>query len=551
MTPLDATSPDGALHGSRHRSLAAPGRGAALAAPLLFETALPAPRAEAVARERLGERWEQLRTSVALAADEPCLVALSGGADSVLLLLLAASGGARLLAVHVDHGLRGGESDGDAAFCARLCSRLAVPFVRRRVDLPAEGPSLEARAREARYRALSQEARRAGIRVLLTGHHADDAIETLLLRWLRGSEPAGLAGLRARTDLPLELDSARREERELAALALVRPLLALRRAEVRAQLAALGETWREDSSNASRLHARNRVRHDLLPWLEQHGGPGALASLRSFERSVQALEEDLAARTAHLSWSPPPHGRALRAASSAYLGGMLERSALCGLSVPLRRRALFRLLCEGTGQPPSRQTLDELARDLASGRCTRRTLPGGWSIQLRSAHVHLEPPASALPVSPLGSERRAQERQLELPGLGPGDDTVDPGLRLPWGGAVSLPDGRELRAERSLASPGAPVPRSEVVVELDARDLPPEGFTVRWARPGDRFQGLGSSGSRRLGRFLADCGVPRGERRRVPLVFARGELVWVAGIRPCERHRVRADTTVRLRLELR
>ena len=144
-------------------------------------------------------RWRALARARAIGADEKLLLALSGGADSVLLLhwLAAARPRPAVLAVHVDHGLRGAESAEDARFCGELCQALAVPLVVRRIELERDGPDLEARARAARYAVLAEEARAAGHLTLLTGHHGDDVLETLLTKWVRGSELAGLRGPRA------------------------------------------------------------------------------------------------------------------------------------------------------------------------------------------------------------------------------------------------------------------------------------------------------------------------------------------------------------------
>ena len=232
-----------------------------------------------------------------LAPTEPVLLALSGGADSVYLLtaLAKAEPRPRVLAVHVDHRLRGDESREDAAFCARTCAKLGIPFSSREVEVDPEGPNLEARAREARYKALALEARNAGLTTILTGHHEDDALETLLLRWMRGSALPGLAGLKARNILGRDSSTgdARSEQ-----LTVVRPLLSMRREEVRRLLRDSGMDWREDSSNESPRFTRNRVRNELMPEIAETCGEGGFENLRAFASAVESLEEELAARTA-------------------------------------------------------------------------------------------------------------------------------------------------------------------------------------------------------------------------------------------------------------
>ncbi len=524
-------------------------------------------------------RWAQMARAVGLAPGAPVLVALSGGADSVYLLPLVAAAKPRppLLAVHVEHGLRGDEGREDAAFCARLAASLGVPFVRCELHLEEAGGSLEARARTARYRALCEEAARAGVGAILTGHHADDALETLLQRWMRGTDVHGLAGLRKR--LVLEGVSTRPGARATrgdaqanerlnttgAEIQVIRPLIAMRREEVRRVLRDAGIAWREDGTNQGSRFARNRIRNELLPAIAASCGPQAIENLLAFGAAVEALEERCASLTAPLAWSTPLHAAARRGPAEVGLGGTLSREKLLAIPSPLRRRALWRLLVEGTGRPPSANLLGLLLADLRSGRTTRHSLPGGWSLLLRSDLLHLEPPARYReelpreePSDPASSS--PTDPQLELPfaqrSVRSPAREVHPARRLDLPGLVSLPDGRQITAEIVYLPPGTDVLRSSESVELDARDFVAEpGWTapplwVRFPRPGERFHALGAPGGKALARFLADAGVAREDRGRIPLVFAGDELVWVAGIRPCESRRVRPDTEARLRLSL-
>ncbi|MDP6409810.1 MAG: tRNA lysidine(34) synthetase TilS [Planctomycetota bacterium] len=492
-----------------------------------------------------GERWARLTARVGIGPRDPVLIALSGGADSVLLLHLAAWARPRppVWAAHVEHELRGTESREDSEFCLRLCAGLEVPFVRLRAPIDPDGGNLEARARRARYRVLAAEARRLAVTCVATGHHADDALETLLMRWLRGTAPAGLAGLRARS--------------RVAGARVVRPLIDMRREEVRELLTSHGLYWREDSSNTDARFTRNRVRHELLDVLSAACGPEARRNLLAFGREIETLEGELAVRTAHVVWRPPVHAAARRTARDAHIGGSLPRSALARLVLPLRRRALWRLLTEGTSRAPTREVLERILSDLALGRCARHHLPGGWSLQLRSDLLHLSPPPAALaPLRPalIGRERndpptleRANQALMpfgEPAGARPGELELKVG-----GGAVHIADGRSITAEWVDLPSGADVPRSEVAVELDPGPARAP-LRVRFPRSGDRFRGLGAPGHRPLTRFLADAGIPREERSRVPLVFAGEDLLWVAGLRPGECGRVLPGTTRRLRLEL-
>ena len=503
-------------------------------------------------------RWSRIARSVGLAPDAPVLVALSGGADSVYLLHLVAAAKPRppLVAVHVDHGLRGKESTADAEFCARLAGSLGVPFVRRKLDLAAGGSSLEARARAARYRALCEEALRAGSASILTGHHADDALETLLQRWMRGTNVRGLPGLRRNLFLGERPRANERLNETGAPLQVVRPLLAMRREEVRRVLADAGIRWREDGSNRSSGPTRNRVRNELLPAIEASCGPEAVENLRAFGAAVEALEERCAALTAGLAWSPPLHAQARLGPAEIDLGGTLPRKDLLAIPSPLRKRVLWRLLAEAIGRTPCDAVQDRLLEDLASGRTTRHSLPGGFTLHLRSDLIHLVPPRGAACSEPPASRGVAEADPQLVMSFAVGDPRSSGAARLELPGLVTLGDGRQITAEIVYLPRGTDVLRSSGTVELDATDFvaqPSWAAPTLWVRlpqPGDRFHPLGAPGGKALTRFLADVGVPREDRGRVPLVFAGDELVWVAGIRPCEDRRVRPDTEARLRLAL-
>ncbi|UUO08599.1 tRNA lysidine(34) synthetase TilS [Blastopirellula sp. J2-11] len=193
-------------------------------------------------------------------ADCTVLVAVSGGADSVALLRsLAAiqeSGPGRLVAVHVDHNLRE-ESNADAQFVAQLAQQLGIEAIMGRVDFELSGPDgIEAAARSARYDFLRTFAMDSGARYVVTGHTADDQIETVLQRILRGTSIAGLSAIpRAR-----ELEPG---------ISLLRPLLSIRRSEVEAYLADLGQDFRHDGTNDESCFFRNRLRNELLPLLRE------------------------------------------------------------------------------------------------------------------------------------------------------------------------------------------------------------------------------------------------------------------------------------------
>ena len=207
--------------------------------------------------------------------DWPVLVGVSGGADSVALLValvsLASRRGAsgRILAAHAHHGLRP-EADDDLRFVVALAADLGVEVVTERLGLGGAtgngGEGLEARARRLRYGWLGRIAHERGARHLLVAHTADDQAETILHRALRGTGVAGLSGMK----------SARRF---IDGVALLRPFLAIRRDRLRRFLVDRGRSWREDASNADPRFSRAFLRHEVLPRVEAGAWPAATEAL--------------------------------------------------------------------------------------------------------------------------------------------------------------------------------------------------------------------------------------------------------------------------------
>ena len=209
------------------------------------------------------------------------LVAVSGGPDSMALLRtaqsVAATHGAEIHSGHIDHQLRP-ESGADADWVAAQCQSLGVRSWIEQVTVSGTGGAIEETARQVRYEALVRMAHECGATAILTGHTADDNAETILHHVFRGTGLRGLIGIppiRALTE----------------SLGLWRPLLAVRRSEVLAELERLGQPFRTDSSNSSSRFTRNRVRLELIPWLERELNPRAVdAVLRLSEQSEEALD---------------------------------------------------------------------------------------------------------------------------------------------------------------------------------------------------------------------------------------------------------------------
>jgi tRNA(Ile)-lysidine synthase len=329
--------------------------------------------AEAVGRLLPRERLHPAAVAWASArpAGERWGVALSGGADSVALLLLLWAHWprrrTRLVAFHFDHRLRGAESTVDARFCARLCRGLGVPLDCGRA--PTRGAiRSEAGARAARFAFMESGLARRRLRILWLGHQQDDIAESLLMRLARGSGSAGLAAPR-----PVNaLGSPRRIRVH------VRPLLTLPKALLVRTLRRTGVPWREDSSNTKEDHFRNRLRRGVIPaWVrasQRDALAGAALSRELLEEDDRALE-----RWTDLLGSLEPDGS-------------LDVSKLGGAERAVVRRSLHRWLL---GQPKagdlSRQAFEILLASVEKGGPIRHSLGSSGFAVIRKGRLRFVP----------------------------------------------------------------------------------------------------------------------------------------------------------------
>ncbi len=326
-----------------------------------------------------------------LRAGERVCVAVSGGADSVALLVglveantVSAQNkqplGIVLSAAHVHHGLRGDEADADEEFVRELCERLGVPLTVFRVEtterMIAEGEGVEEAARELRYAALCGLA----VDAVATAHTLDDQAETVVMKMLRGAWTEGLAGVsavvEARSSVEAHVaesrhgvsantgglhlrfeDGGEKQATASTAARIVRPLLGVRRSEVEAFLRDRGQGWREDSSNRDLSLTRNRVRHTLMPALRAFNPrvDEALARTAEIARDEEAYWRTEVARVVAQVVLP---GRPVRGGGRAVGTGVgevqvaVEIARLAAMPLALRRRvvrALARQVASGSG----------------------------------------------------------------------------------------------------------------------------------------------------------------------------------------------------------
>lgn len=434
--------------------------------------------------------------------DDRVAIAVSGGADSVAmtwllreLVDLTAMPGSLVGLVHVNHGLRGAESDRDEAFVRALGERLGLPVDVTRLDVASEARrvrrSVEATAREGRDRAIREAMGRLGATRVATAHTADDQAETVLLRLLRGSSTRGAGGIRPRR--------AR----------LIRPVLDMRRASLRADLVTRGEAWCEDSTNADVSIPRNAIRHELLPVIERLS-PGAVPALARFAALCRDDEEALEAA-------------AIEAARKIVLfkGGVvrLERGGMSGMAAAVARRLVRQVLeTVGAGAVGARQI--DAIRALAAADTSKGHL------DVRGASVELT--AETLVVGRTTGRGPAEVRRFDRP------------LSVP--GSVDVPEaGVRVVAELATLEVGQPLPNGRGPAAAVQRSVLRGGLHVRSRLPGDRLRPLGAPGRRKVQDVLVDQKVPRQKRDQIAVVVDdAGRIVWVAGCALADECRVTA-----------
>jgi tRNA(Ile)-lysidine synthase len=463
------------------------------------------------------------------------VVAVSGGSDSValahLLREMAAAGELRIAgAAHFNHQLREA-ADADERSVAALAAAFAWPLLVEREDVAGrarrERRSIEDAARTARHAFFERARTHFDADAVALGHTRDDQAETFLLRLLRGAGPRGLASMHPRRG------------------AIIRPLLACRRADLRAFLGERHATFVEDESNADTAIPRNRVRAELLPMLAGRFNPAIV--------DVLGDEADLARET--WEWMEESVEALLSLASRAEPGERrvsLDIDALSAAPKAVRRVALWRAMTEAAGgRPIGFGHVDAVVRLIAgeAGRSVRLDMPG-HRVQRDGARLVL----TSRPPGVVG-------RWSGVNANGADGDTRDPvsnlfkySLSIP--GEVELPQaGCIVSAEPGLENGSGVIPGNGVsagAIAVVRRDLFRGALAVRNRRPGDRFSPPGLQGRKKLQDFLVDRHVARPQRDAVPIVVDdRDRIVWVAGYEIDAAFRVTdpAQAVVTLRLK--
>ena len=422
-------------------------------------------------------------------------VAVSGGADSVALLHILHGLWNDLVVLHVNHHLRGEESDGDEAFVRKLAESLGLEILVEHA-IPGAG-NLEQEARRAR-RAFFL---RCGLARVALGHTRSDQAETVLFRLLRGSGLTGLAGMRYRTEEGF-----------------IRPLLMTSREEVRRWAREEGLSWREDSSNADLAFTRNRLRQETLPELTRTYNPNL--------EGVLAGTADLA-QTEEAYWNEQVDRIYTQITVRTQLGSFFQIDQLTALHLALQRRLI-------------RRAIEAVRGDLAGIDLAHV----GAILDLcgdRQGHDRvLIPGVDAL--------RSFDQLLLSRPGT-IGRQTRNYHLEIETGGNYELPFGAGyLSLDKFCANFKKEQDLEGEVSDLDAEVLAGETLSVRNWRPGDELHRTGHKAAEKVKSLFQVYRVPLWERRHWPVVVAGEEIVWARQFGSASRFSVSSENRQIIRL---
>lgn len=399
------------------------------------------------------------------------LVGISGGADSVallhVLLKTAPELGFELCAAHLNHGIRGEEARRDQRFVEELCGRLGVPLVSEWLDIPgiakAEGKTLEQAAREKRYEFLRNAARELGADKIAVAHHMDDQAESIMLHLIRGSGLKGLTGME-----PVSGD-------------IIRPLLMARRREIEEYAADNGLCYCTDSTNLQRDASRNRLRLDVIPYIQDNLNPGFVESLCSMGELLRQDEEYL-------------DGLARSALRDARTKEGYDRAMLAALPLPVKSRAIRIAVFEAGAEADVERRHIERIMDMLTANT--------------GAHADIPHISAWVSYGSICFGARQEPIEVDVPFNTEGETRFEGGFFF----AEAVEGG---------------IIKSNAVACMD-RDKLPAGLRVRTRREGDRFQLIGSGGKKKLKDFFIDRKAPR-DRRNMPILFSGSDALFIPG----------------------
>ena len=426
-----------------------------------------------------------------LEASERVLIACSGGPDSICLLMVLRELWPQTAAVYVNHMLRGEDSMREEEFVRKFCMERSISLFVETIHWKTVPGNLEEAARKKRYRHLAKVAAEHGFHKVALGHQREDVAETFLLRLIRGSGPHGLAVLPPQRGM------------------YIRPLLECGRAEILEYLSDNNIPYVTDVTNADLRFQRNRVRNELVPYLQKNMNPDVVSALFRASRWLLEQRELIREVVSRYEQLIQTHGPAFALPKPDFL-------ALSGSM----QKALLRKVLEKAdpGMKPGARTLEALVGAIAQGET--RELPGFLKMNAAGESIEFVP------------------KQLRI-----GVYEVD----VPAEGKYSFPpaDAHLGFTIRQLADF-----RQEAGVAFLDAECATFPLHIRNWKHGDRFRPLGLSGTKKLSDFFIDARIPKQERKKIPLVFKDEDLIWVAGHQIHHDYRITEKTTRVLRIDL-
>jgi len=450
-----------------------------------------------------------------LIPEEPVLVGVSGGPDSLCLMEALRQAGYSVLVAHFDHQLRP-DSDAEVEALRAILSKLDLPFLEGKGDVLAfaksKNLSVEEAARFMRYTFLFEQARAHSAQGVAVGHTADDQVETVLMNFMRGAGMNGLKGMEYRSLLP-DFDEN---------LPLVRPLLDVWREETIAYCAANGLKPYLDPSNESLAFTRNRIRHNLIPNLESFNPrfrEAVLRTSRTLAGDYNILKEILESSWAESVISERPNLITFDAEILTMLGTAIQRNLI--------KRALAHFDPDTVDITFS--VMERTTEFLSRGRNGQIHLTGGLRLFREADRVFIAGPGEQLPMS----------YWPQMPG-----NVVSLAVQIP--GQVSISDDWQLVCEESqnptLAREQATNNNNNYQAWMD-EDTLPEHLEIRARRPGDRFEPIGMDGqSMKLSDFFINEKLPQRARDAWPLICSGDTVVWIPGYRLAHPFRLTNET---------
>jgi tRNA(Ile)-lysidine synthase len=479
--------------------------------------------------------------------EEIIVIGVSGGADSVCLLhILATHGqklGAELHIAHLNHLLRGAESEADAKYVSSLANSLGIPVTIDKQNVAAyrieRNCSIEQAAREVRYTFFGRVAKVIGANRIAVGHTMDDNVETILMHILRGTGINGLCGLAPRSplaydrqEMSLPANTASTLKGQQGDLSVIRPLLHATREEVAVYCQEQQLDPLIDSSNFSPSFFRNRLRLQLLPLLRQYN-PGIDQALL---RLADIAKEDNAFIEQHASelWND--------VARQEHNAVHLNRKQLTNLPIALQRQLLRAAVARVIGDTQDIEASHIEAAVSLIGKPTgkRIHLPHGLTCHGGYGEIVITSTAKESPLPPSPFPPLPLEIPLKVPGK-----TVFSGWNVTASIALERRDSPSLQP---TSCTNKRTYKANFIVDVDLQKAGSKLFARR-PRPGDRFQPLGLDMAKKLYEFMIDAKIPRSWRSHIPIVCSREQIIWVVGWRIDDRVKTTEATEEILHLE--